>query len=96
MRFASARLDGLSPRKGAIEADADIAAWDPPRRVTRDLMHHGSDDTPFAGWEVAGWPVTTSVGGRVVVDDGQVVSGAGHGAFVPRGFSDRRAPPEAG
>ena len=57
-----AKLYGLYPRKGsiAIGADADIALWDPERRVTitQDLMHHGSDYTPYEGLEVTGWPVT--------------------------------------
>ena len=48
-----ARLYGLYPRKGsiAIGSDADIALWDPARRVTltQELMHHGSDYTPYEG-----------------------------------------------
>ena len=95
-----AKLYGLYPRKGsiAIGADADIALWDPERRVTitQDLMHHGSDYTPYEGLEVTGWPVTTMVRGRVVFDGGRVVAEAGYGAFLPRAPSTRRASPEAG
>ena len=90
-----ARLYGLYPRKGsiAIGADADIAIWDPERRVTltQDLMHHGSDYTPYEGLEVTGWPVTTIVRGRVVFDAGRVTAEPGYGAFLPRGPSGRRA-----
>ena len=86
-----ARMYGLYPRKGsiAIGADADIALWDPDRRVTltQDVMHHGSDYTPYEGFEVTGWPVTTMVRGRTVFDDGQPVAPTGHGVFLPRGPS---------
>ena len=86
-----ARMYGLYPRKGsiAIGADADIALWDPDKRVTltQDVMHHGSDYTPYEGLEVTGWPVTTMVRGRTVFDDGRPVAPAGHGTFLPRGPS---------
>ena len=86
-----ARMYGLYPRKGsiAIGADADIALWDPDKRVTltQDVMHHGSDYTPYEGLEVTGWPVTTMVRGRTVFDDGRPVGPAGHGTFLPRGPS---------
>ena len=86
-----ARMYGLYPRKGsiAIGADADIALWDPDKRVTltQDVMHHGSDYTPYEGFEVTGWPVTTMVRGRTVFDDGRPVVPTGHGVFLPRGPS---------
>ncbi len=89
-----ARMYGLYPRKGsiAIGADADIALWDPDRRVTltQDVMHHGSDYTPYEGFEVTGWPVTTMVRGRTVFDDGRCVAPTGHGVFLPRGPSGYR------
>ncbi len=86
-----ARMYGLYPRKGsiAVGADADIALWDPSRRVTltQDLMHHGSDYTPYEGLEVTGWPVTTMVRGTVVFDGGRPAAPVGHGLFLPRGAS---------
>ena len=46
-----AKMYGLYPRKGSIMigADADIAIWDPDRKVrlSQDLMQHGSDYTPL-------------------------------------------------
>src|SRR6185312_7349488 len=46
-----ARTYGLYPTKGtiAVGSDADIAIWDPQRRVTisQHLLHHGSDYTPY-------------------------------------------------
>ena len=75
-----AKMYGLYPRKGtiAVGADADIAIWDPERKVTitQSLLHHGADYTPYEGLEVTGWPVTTIVRGRVVVRDGALVGEA--------------------
>ena len=83
-----AKIYGLYPRKGtiAIGSDADIAVWDPKRKVTirHDLIHDGSDYTPYEGLEVTGWPVLTMVRGRVVVDDGRLVGAKGYGSYLAR------------
>ena len=63
-----AKMYGLYPQKGSIVvgADADIALWDPKRQdtLTQDLLHHGSDYTPYEGFEVTGWPVKTLLRGQ--------------------------------
>ena len=91
-----ARMYGLHPRKGtiAVGADADIAIWDPDRRVkiTQGILHHGSDYTPYEGLEVTGWPVTTIVRGRAVVRDGHLVGSAGTGQHVTRERSPHAVP----
>jgi dihydropyrimidinase len=91
-----ARMYGLYPRKGAIAigADADIAIWDPKRQVkiAATDLHHGADYTPYEGFEVTGWPVTTIVRGKVVVDDGRLVGAIGHGAYTKRARSDYAVP----
>jgi dihydropyrimidinase len=83
-----AKIYGLYPRKGtiAVGSDADIALWDPKRKVTirHELIHDGADYTPYEGLEVTGWPVLTMVRGRVVVDDGVLVGAKGHGTYLPR------------
>jgi dihydropyrimidinase len=83
-----AKMYGLYPRKGSIMvgADADIAIWDPEKKVTlsQDLMQHGSDYTPYEGIEVTGWPVKTLLRGALVVDDGRVVGAPGRGQFQAR------------
>jgi dihydropyrimidinase len=83
-----AKTYGLYPRKGtiAVGADADIVIWDPSRQVTltHDLLHDGSDYTPYEGLEVTGWPVLTMVRGRTVVRDGELVGEKGFGAYLPR------------
>jgi dihydropyrimidinase len=83
-----AKAYGMYPGKGtiAVNADADIAIWDPERNVTigQALLHHGCDYTPYEGMAVTGWPVSTMVRGRFVVRDGELVGAKGAGAYVPR------------
>jgi dihydropyrimidinase len=83
-----AKMYGLYPLKGsiAVGADADIAIWDPGKKVTltQSLMHHGSDYTPYEGFEVTGWPVKTLLRGKVIVEDGAIVGHAGDGQFLKR------------
>ncbi|MEH6690441.1 MAG: dihydropyrimidinase [Pseudorhizobium pelagicum] len=87
-----AKMYGLYPRKGSIGIgfDADIALWDPNRKETirQDILHHGSDYTPWEGFEVTGWPVMTIARGTVVMDDGKIVGSKGHGQVLSRHESD--------
>jgi dihydropyrimidinase len=87
-----ARLYGLAPWKGSISvgADADLALWDPDvrRTIRQSDLHHGSDYTPWEGFEVTGWPVTTYLRGRAVVRDGALVDGAPNGRYIARSISE--------
>ncbi|HVL55621.1 MAG TPA: dihydropyrimidinase, partial [Burkholderiaceae bacterium] len=91
-----ARTYGLYPRKGtiAVGADADIAIWDPHKRVriTRELVHDNTGYTPYEGRELTGWPVTVVSRGDVIVEDGQLRAERGRGRFVARERSDAAAP----
>jgi dihydropyrimidinase len=83
-----AKLYGLYPRKGtiAIGADADIALWDPDKRITlsNDLLQHGADYTPYEGKEVRGWPVQLLLGGATIVKDGQLTQRGVRGSYLKR------------
>ena len=83
-----AKIYGLHPKKGEIiiGADADIAIWDPKRKVTitTSVMHDRVGYTPYEGRTVTGWPVTVLSRGRVVVDDGTLRAAPGSGRFLPR------------
>src|SRR5882762_5115281 len=83
-----AKIYGLHPRKGeiVIGADADIAIWDPTRKVTISaaLMHDLAGYSPYEGRTVLGWPVTVLSRGRVVVDDGFLRAAPGSGRFLAR------------
>jgi dihydropyrimidinase len=91
-----AKMYGLYPRKGtiAVGADADIAIWDPERKVTisQDILHQGSDYTPYEGIDITGWPMTTIVRGRVVVDDGKLTGDMAHGQHLARDRSPHTVP----
>jgi dihydropyrimidinase len=93
-----AKMYGLHPKKGtiAVGADADIAIWDPKRKVTitQSILHHGSDYTPYEGLEVTGWPVTTIVRGKTVVSDGRLAGDRPAGEYMARNRSPYAAPPD--
>ena len=83
-----ARIYGLHPKKGtiAIGADADLAVWDPERKVevTDQLTHDAVDYCPYAGMVLQGWPVTVFSRGEVIVEEGELVAEPGRGRFLPR------------
>lgn len=87
-----ARMYGLYPRKGSIGIgfDADICLWDPKRKETlrQEILHHGSDYTPWEGFDVEGWPIATFVRGKEVYRDGKVLAKPGYGEILARGLSE--------
>lgn len=87
----SAKLYGLYPRKGtiAVGADADLAIWDPEKRLTirNENLHHNVDYTPFEGLDVQGWPETVISRGEVVVADGTLKVEPGRGRFLEQSTS---------
>ena len=87
-----ARLYGLAPRKGdiAVGADADIALWNPERRVevSAGMLHDNVGYTPYEGRVLQGWPEVVISRGRVVVKDGKLHVQRGSGVYLPRGAPD--------
>ena len=83
-----AQIYGLAPKKGtmAIGADADLAIWDPDKKVTLadNLVHDKTGYTPFAGRTVTGWPATVLRRGEVIVESGACTAQPGSGRFLPR------------
>ena len=83
---APARIYDL-PGKGslAIGADADIALWDPERRVELvDKLHDNAGYNPFAGRIVTGWPDTVLRRGEIIVADGACNARPGSGRLLLR------------
>src|ERR1700757_1934626 len=93
---APAKIYNLHPRKGsiAVGADADIAIWDPDRRVTLsdEMMHDRTGYTPFAGRSLQGWPVTVLSRGRVIVENGRLSALPGSGRFLARSGGEAAKP----
>jgi dihydropyrimidinase len=83
-----ARIYGLHPNKGtiAVGADADLAIWDPERKVevTDQLTHDAVDYCPYTGMTLQGWPTTVLSRGEVIVEDGKLLAQPGRGRFLPR------------
>lgn len=86
----AARIMGLYPRKGAIAAgsDADLVIFDPAvKRKVRVEDLHEADYSPWEGHEIAGWPETTLLRGKVVVDKGEFM-GYAQGQRIARKIAD--------
>jgi dihydroorotase len=75
MSTAPAKAYGI-PNKGEITPgyDADLVLVDLNnyKPVKREEILSKCGWSPFEGWNLTGWPVTTIVGGEVVYDKGQV------------------------
>ncbi|MET0970388.1 MAG: dihydropyrimidinase [Tardiphaga sp.] len=76
------------PKKGsiAIGNDADIAIWNPAKKVTLsdEMMHDLTGFTPFAGRTLTGWPETVLLRGRVLVDGDAFNGTPGEGRLMLR------------
>lgn len=87
-----ARTNGLYPRKGTLMpgSDADIAIWDPSASwmIDNDALHMSTDYTPYEGRRINGRIDTVLVGGRVVVDRGELIDPTPRGRHLPAGPID--------
>lgn len=92
-----ARLFGLAPRKGTIAAgaDADLVIFDPARvvRIAAGRLHMATDHSPYEGFEVRGWPITTIGRGQILVENGEWVGQPGGGRRLHRGPPERPVMP---
>ncbi len=90
----AARLYGIYPQKGAIlpGSDADLVIIDPEKEhILGAAAYRGkSDYSIWEGRKVKGKAMMTLLRGKVIAEDGEVVSGQAHGkhlmGLVPRGI----------
>ena len=83
-----AKIFGLYPRKGTLMpgADADIALWDPQKKLTYGVAHshQRTDYNLYEGWELTGFPKIVFLRGQRIVDDGAWMGKRGMGKFLHR------------
>ena len=93
---APAKIYNLHPRKGsiAVGTDADIAIWDPDRKVTRQdgMMHDLAGYSPYAGRKLRGWPTQVLSRGRMVIEGGALKVHKGTGKFLARDGGEAATP----
>jgi dihydropyrimidinase/dihydroorotase len=86
----NAKRWGLYPRKGALAegSDADMVVVDPEKSaVVDDEFYHTMEPgySTMHGMELTGLPTHTIVGGRVVVEEGELLVEPGGRSYLPRG-----------
>jgi dihydropyrimidinase len=83
----AAKIMGLYPNKGVLApgSDADIVLIDPSikRKLTKDDFHI-TDYSIWDGFDIEGWPTTTILRGKVVVENGQFSGTTSDGKFQTR------------
>ena len=86
-----ARIMGMYPKKGvlAVGSDADIVLIDPEvrRKLTLDDLHADTDYSIWEGWELEGYPVTTILRGKVIVEGGELKGTPEYGRFIKRSIA---------
>ncbi len=87
----AARILGLYPQKGAIQpgSDADLVLIDPAleKTLTLDDLHADSDYSIWEGFACQGYPVTTILRGKVIVENGRLVGSSSDGRWLGRRVS---------
>jgi dihydroorotase-like cyclic amidohydrolase len=84
----TARRFDLYPQKGqlALGADADVIVFDQDkqRQVNGSSAHSASGYSLYDGETLTGWPEKTFLRGKLVFDDGAIVSDKPTGRHVPQ------------
>lgn len=81
-----AKLFGLYPQKGVLQAgsDADVVIYDPRPKVVikQENLHTIGGYCPYEGMTVQGQVRTTISRGQILVHEGQFMGTEGHGRFL--------------
>ena len=84
----ASKILGLYPQKGIIAtgSDADICIFDPDLKkvLTLDDLHSDSDYSIWEGFQCQGYPQTTILRGKAVVEDGKLVGSTADGRWQSR------------
>ena len=81
-----AKIFGLYPEKGSLEigTDADLVIFDPKKEIiiSNSQQHTAAGYTPFDGFKVKGYPTTTILRGKTIVNDNRFYGERGGGKFL--------------
>jgi len=77
-------LKGRGFLKEGNNADLIVVDLDVKHKIDASKFHSKAKYSPFNGWNVEGKPVKTFVGGRLIMDDGEIVAEAGSGEIIRR------------
>jgi dihydroorotase len=77
-------LKGRGCLKEGNNADLIVVDLDRKYRIDASEFHSKAKYSPFDGFSVEGKPVKTFVGGRLVMDEGEIVAEAGSGEIIRR------------
>jgi len=77
-------LKGRGCLKEGNTADLVVVDLDRKYRIDASKFHSKAKYSPFNGWNVEGNPVKTFVGGRLIMDEGEIVAEAGSGEIIRR------------
>ncbi len=81
-----AKIFGLYPEKGSLEigTDADLVIFDPKKEIiiSNSQQHTAAGYTPFDGFKVKGYPTTTILRGKIIVNDNRFYGERGGGKFL--------------
>jgi len=81
-----AKMFGLYPEKGSLEVgtDADLVIFDPKKEIiiSNSQQHTAAGYTPFDGFKVKGYPITTILRGKIIVNDNRFYGKRGGGKFL--------------
>lgn len=77
-------LKGRGCLKEGNNADLVVVDLDSKYKIDPSKFHSKAKFSPFDGWNVEGKPVKTFVGGRLIMDEGEVAAEAGSGEIIRR------------
>lgn len=87
-----AKLYGMYPQKGSIQAgsDADLIIIDMSKEkvISKEILHNNVGYTAYEGMAVKGIPDTTILRGKIIVDDEKFFGNKNDGKFVKRKIDD--------
>jgi dihydroorotase len=79
------KLDGKGFLREGNSADITVVDLDRKYKIDASKFHSKAKYSPFDKWVIEGKPVKTFVGGRLVMDEGEIVAEAGSGEIIRRG-----------